>query len=225
TVMRRGGTGVGLTLSEVQARVCRDAGVDARLLDWKEADTKSIGQFDAVVSIGAMEAFCSVEEHLAGRQEEVYRHLFEFCHRALRPGGWMFLQTMLWDRKVPAPEDFNLKAPRGSDAYILAVLKQFFPGSWPPSGLEQIARAAARCFSVESTNNGRADYIRTMEEWSTRLKRVSFGKIVAVLRMLPHFVTDRDFGLRLEALWHDYNKQAFQRGLMTHERIVLKRLS
>jgi cyclopropane-fatty-acyl-phospholipid synthase len=43
-VRRRGGTGLGLTLSPRQCENCRRLGLDARLLDWKAADPHSLRQ-------------------------------------------------------------------------------------------------------------------------------------------------------------------------------------
>ena len=37
----------------------------------------TFGPFDAVASLGAFEHFCSPDEYRAGRQDELYRGLFE----------------------------------------------------------------------------------------------------------------------------------------------------
>ena len=73
---RRGGSGVGVTLSSAQAAACRRHGLDVHLHDARQVTRDSFGEFDAVASLGAFEHFCSPEEHRAGRQEEVYRGLF-----------------------------------------------------------------------------------------------------------------------------------------------------
>src|SRR4051812_47372743 len=75
-VRRRGGRGVGVTLSSAQAAACRQHGLDVRLFDARELTPESFGRFDAVASLGAFEHFCSPEEFRAGRQEAVYRDLF-----------------------------------------------------------------------------------------------------------------------------------------------------
>ena len=75
-VRRRGGSGVGVTLSSAQATSCRRHGLDVHLHDAREVTRKGFGPFDAVASLGAFEHFCSPEEHRAGRQEEIYRGLF-----------------------------------------------------------------------------------------------------------------------------------------------------
>jgi cyclopropane-fatty-acyl-phospholipid synthase len=75
-IRRRGATGVGVTLSSAQAAACRRHGLDARIHDARQVRREDFGAFDAVASLGAFEHFCSVEEHRAGRQEEIYRRLF-----------------------------------------------------------------------------------------------------------------------------------------------------
>ena len=75
-VRRRGGTGVGVTLSSAQAAACRRHGLDVHVADAREVTRETFGSFDAVASLGAFEHFCSPEEYRAGRQDEVYRELF-----------------------------------------------------------------------------------------------------------------------------------------------------
>ena len=85
-VRRRGGTAVGLTISTAQHRACLRNGLDARLLDYKEADPGELGKVDAVVSVGAFEAFCSIEEYEGGEQDNVYRRFFEFASSVMEKG-------------------------------------------------------------------------------------------------------------------------------------------
>ena len=62
--------------------------------------------FDAVASLGAFEHFCSPDDYLAGRQEEIYRDLFARVSSVLPPGGRFYLQTMVFGRNmIPARED------------------------------------------------------------------------------------------------------------------------
>src|SRR5918911_1174860 len=75
-IRRRGGTGVGVTLSSAQAAACRRHGLAVHLHDARQITRKELGGFDAVASLGAFEHFCSPEDYAAGRQEAVYRDLF-----------------------------------------------------------------------------------------------------------------------------------------------------
>src|SRR5690349_14361646 len=76
-IRERGGIGVGVTLSSAQLAACRRHGLEVHLLDAREVTRERLGPFDAVASLGAFEHFCSPEDYQAGRQEEIYRDLFE----------------------------------------------------------------------------------------------------------------------------------------------------
>jgi cyclopropane-fatty-acyl-phospholipid synthase len=221
-IRRRGGVGVGLTLSPRQADACRRAGLDARLLDWREADPAALGRFDAVSSMGAFEHFCSPSEAQAGAQDDVYQRFFGLCAELLPPGGRLFLQTMTLGKNSPPLDASAVSAPRGSDAHLLAVLMKFYPGSFLPAGLEQIERCARPWFGLRALWNGRKDYIRTMDAWS-RVWRPTPAKLVALARALPRMARDPDLRYRLESIWNGYNKECFRRELFDHLRLVLER--
>lgn len=223
TTRERGGVGVGLTLSSRQWKICRRAGLEVHLLDWRDAQADQLGTFDVVASVGAFEHFCSEEDYRAGRQEREYRRFFEYCARRLKPGRRMFLQTMTWGAAVPDPDLVRLDAPKGSDMYLLAVIRLFYPGSWLPNGVDQIARAASPWFSLVSSKNGRFDYILTMREWRRRLTHISLRKAIAAAKLLRYVVTDRVFLRRMELIRGRYNMRCFERNVMSHERIVLER--
>src|SRR5687768_14531210 len=86
-VRRRGGSGVGITLSSAQAAACRRHGLDVRLHDARQLSRERFGTFDAVASLGAFEHFCSPEDYRAGRQDQIYRDLFAGIAGVLPPGG------------------------------------------------------------------------------------------------------------------------------------------
>src|SRR5213078_1992891 len=50
-VRRRGGTGVGVTLSSAQLAACRRQGLDVHLQDAREVDQGTFGRFDAVATL------------------------------------------------------------------------------------------------------------------------------------------------------------------------------
>jgi Mycolic acid cyclopropane synthetase len=75
-IRNTGGTGVGVTLSSAQVAACRRHGLDVHLYDAREVTRDSFGAFDAVASVGGFEHFCSPDDYLAGRQEEIYRAMF-----------------------------------------------------------------------------------------------------------------------------------------------------
>jgi cyclopropane-fatty-acyl-phospholipid synthase len=217
----RGGYGVGLTLSPRQARACMQNNLEVYLKDWKELTVDDLGRFDAIVSLGAFEHFCAPQEYLEGKQDSIYAHLFSFCCDSLPAGGRLYLQTMAWDKPQPY-EAVSLKAPKGSDAHVMALLSKFYPGSWPPYGKQQICQNA-QGFRLINWNSGRRDYIQTMMEW----RRRRIWRKALHWRQLPHlairYATSRDFRYQLASLRHSCNRLCFERHILDHWRLVFEK--
>ena len=222
-VKEKGGHGIGVTLSTKQAQACRRSSLKVHVMDWKNMSIDTFGEFDCVVSVGAFEHFCSEDEYLRGEQEQIYKRFFKLCYDLMAEDRRMFLQTMSWGKRIPDPESLTLSARRGSDEYVLAVIRKFYPGSWLPLGAEQIADTAGDYFKVISINNGRKDYIETMTQWGKSIRRISLSKILAALRLSKYMITDKDFRYRVETLWGSYNQVCFKRELMDHHRIILEK--
>jgi cyclopropane-fatty-acyl-phospholipid synthase len=218
----RGVAGVGVTLSSAQAAACRRHGLDVRLQDARQVDRAALGEFDAVASLGAFEHFCSVDEHLAGRQEEIYRRLFEHIAELLPAGGRLYLQTMVFGRNMIAREQVDIRAPRESDAWYLALLAHQFPGSWLPSGPEQIIDCAAPRMRLVSSSNGRLDYLETIRQWRRRFAAPSAGKTLLKLRLVPRWLTSRDFRLAFTS-GVSANSVCFERELLDHYRLTFEK--
>jgi cyclopropane-fatty-acyl-phospholipid synthase len=221
-IRARGGIGVGVTLSSAQAAACRRHGLDVHLHDARKVSRDSFGPFDAVASLGAFEHFCSVEEHRAGRQEEIYEGLFARIADVLPDGGRLYLQTMVFGPKVVPLDRIDLKAPRGSDAWYLALLGRQFPGSFLPYGEEQIIRCASPHFRLLSSISGRLDYIETIRQWRSRFAAPSMTKTLLKLRLLPRWLTSADFRLAFTS-GVSANSVCFERELLEHYRLVLQK--
>lgn len=221
-VREEGGTGVGVTLSTAQMQACRRHGLDARVMDCRKLTPDLIGAFDGVVSLGAFEHFCSIEEYQAGQQEAIYDQLFRTVHALLPPGGRFFLQTMVFGPNMLPLEAIDLDAPRDSDAFILALMTRQFPGSWLPYGDAQLHRTAAPYFHVVTQHSGRLDYIETIRQWRMRFGRRSLRKLPVYLSLLPRYLTSRDFRLAF-ASGISANTIRFERQLFEHYRIVFER--
>ena len=226
TLRKRGGHGVGYTLSPQQAESCWRNGLEAHLGDWKDLEASKLGRFDGVVSLGAFEHFCSIEEYKAGRQTEIYDRFFRLASGVLPAGGRMFLQTMTWGEAVPRCEDVSLEAPKDSNEYVVALLSKFYPGSWLPYGLEQIVDCAKPYFRLVSSNNGRRDYIQTIDQWNQRINPFSLPKLLEMLKLLPAYLSDSEFRFKIKSLmrYGGCNRECFVRRIMEHERIVLERI-
>lgn len=218
-----GAEGVGVTLSVNQVMACRRNGLDARLLDCRTLRREEVGGFDGVVSLGAMEHFCSVEEWQAGEQDAIYRRLFRSVHDLLPAGGRFYLQTMVFGRNMIPFEEIDIDAPRLSDAHVLALMMKLFPGSWLPAGAGQLERTAAPCFRLISQTSGRLDYIETIRQWRQRFARRRARKLPIYLTLLPRYVASRDFRLAFTS-GVSANTICFERELLEHYRMVFERV-
>lgn len=216
-----GAEGIGVTLSRGQAAACRRNGLDVRIEDALEVRRETFGAFDAVASLGAFEHFCSPEVFRAGQQEQVYAGLFANVRGMLAPGQRLYLQTMTFGRNMIPPEAISLTAPRHSDAHVLGLLTKQFPGSWLPSGLDQIVRTAAPHFRLIESSSGRLDYIETIRQWRMRFGQFGWRKLAVKATMVPHYLVSSDFRHAFTS-GISPNGICFERELLDHFRIVFE---
>ena len=221
-IRSRGGTGVGVTLSSAQQAACRRHGLDVHIKDVREVTRETFGPFDAVASLGAFEHFCSPDEYRAGRQEEIYRGLFERIAGLLPDRGRLYLQTMVFGPNMIPIDEIDIDAPRDSDAWYLALMGRQFPGSWLPFGQEQIVRTAAPSFRLVSSVSGRLDYIETIRQWRSRFAAPSLRKTLLKLRLVPRWLTSADFRLAFTS-GVSANSACFERQLLEHYRLVFEK--
>jgi cyclopropane-fatty-acyl-phospholipid synthase len=221
-IRERGAGGLGVTLSQAQYASCRRHDLDVHLYDARRLDSESFGDFDAVASLGAFEHFCSPDEYRAGRQEDIYRDIFERVAAVLPEGGRFYLQTMVFGRNMIPLEQVDINAPRDSDAFVLALMARQFPGSWLPFGQEQVVRCAAPGFELVSSSNGRLDYIETIEQWNARIGARSLRKSLLKLRLVPRWLTSADFRQAFTS-GVSANKVCFERELLDHYRLAFEK--
>jgi cyclopropane-fatty-acyl-phospholipid synthase len=221
-IRNAGAQGVGVTLSSAQVKSCRRHGLDVHLYDARAVSRDTFGPFDAVVSLGAFEHFCSPEDYEAGRQEEVYRGLFERISGLLPERGRLYLQTMVFGRNMIPPDQIDRHAPRDSDAWYLAMMGAAFPGSWLPFGHEQVVRCAEPHFGLVSSVSGRLDYIETINQWDRRTKALNPRMALLKLRLVPRWLTSPDFRFAFTS-GVSSNQVCFQRELMDHYRLVFEK--
>lgn len=221
-VRERGGSGVGVSLSSAQVAACRRHGLDVHLFDARLLTRDSFGAFDAVASLGAFEHFCSPEEHTAGQQAGIYRELFARIASVLPDKGRFYLQTMVFGPNMIPVDDIDIRAPRESDAWYLALLGRQFPGSWLPVGPEQIVRSAEPHFRLVSSSSGRLDYIETIRQWRKRFAAPSLKKSLLKLRLVPRWLTSADFRLAFTS-GVSANSVCFERELLDHYRLVFEK--
>ncbi len=221
-VRERGGEGVGVSLSSAQVASCRRHGLDVHLMDAREVDRDTFGPFDAVASLGAFEHFCSLEDYRAGRQDEVYRDVFERTASVLPRGGRFYLQTMVFGRNMIPIDEVSIDAPRDSDGWYVALMQQQFPGSFLPFGSEQVIAAAEPHFRLVEKSSGRLDYIETIKQWRRRFAQPSWRKTLLKARLVPRYLTSRDFRLAF-ASGVSANGVCFERELLDHFRLVFEK--
>lgn len=216
------GEGIGITLSPAQAQACTNGGLKAYVKDCKEITPREFGKFDAVAGVGCLEHFCSMKEMSEGKQDEVYRQFFKSCHDFVKPQGRLYIQTMVWGKKIPKPEDFDVTAPKLSDSWVLGHLLKYYPGSWLPNGKEHIEKCAEPYFKLISANDGRLDYIQTMKDWGSKASKFSFKKLKSALKILPKYISDRDFRYQITSFRYSCNRLCFERDIMRLSRLVFE---
>ena len=221
-VRRRGARGLGVTLSSAQVSSCQRNGLDARLFDARALSPDSFGPFDAVASLGAFEHFCSPNEHRAGRQETIYHDLFARIATVLPDHGRLYLQTMVFGPNMIPLDDVDIRAPRDSDAWYLALLGYQFPGSFLPFGQEQVIRSAEPHFRLVSRSSGRLDYIETIRQWRARFAAPSLRKSLVKLRLVGRWLTSTEFRLAFTS-GVSANNVCFERELLEHYRLVFEK--
>lgn len=229
-IKENGGYALGLTLSHAQAKSCKRNQLNVMVKDWKHVGLRALGEFDGVISLGAFEHFCSIDEYLSGKQEQIYGDFFRFCDSHLHQRDRLYLQTMTWGKTVPDPDDdVNLSAAEGTDKKILGRLKKFYPGSWLPSGSAQVVEAARPYFELVDSRNGRLDYIQTLKEWRRAadkcfidcLRNPSKWSIIAKLSL--NFFKDKDFAYRMTSYLCNDQRQVFERLIFDHDRMFFEK--
>ena len=234
-IREKGGAGVGVTLSPAQARRCQKNGLEAHLKDWKEMRQTDFGRFDGIVSLGAFEHFCSMEEFVGGRQERIYSNFMKLCSDLLPSRGRLFLQTMTWGKNLPWGAQYPTKmeefkklldprAPLRSDERTLYLVVSFFPGSFLPKRKEQILETASPYFNVVNESNGRLDYLQTVRKWEEAMLKNGSGSSQFTLKVLAKYCFGGPQGrawintIKESAMMHVFAGQIFD-----HYRLVFEK--
>jgi cyclopropane-fatty-acyl-phospholipid synthase len=218
-----GAKGLGITLSSAQLEACRAHGLDVHLQDARTIEKDTFGPFDAAISLGAFEHFCSPDDYYAGKQESVYNDFFARVASLLPEKGRFYLQTMVFGRNMIPVEQVDRHASRDSDAWYLAMMAAAFPGSWLPFGQEQVIRSAEPHFRLVSSVSGRLDYIETIRQWDKRTEAWNPRMALLKLRLLPKWLTSSDFRFAFTS-GASSNLVCFARELMDHYRLVFERV-
>jgi cyclopropane-fatty-acyl-phospholipid synthase len=190
-VRRRGARGVGITIVPEQVRHCRGRQLDVHLLDYRAIPAGWDRGFDAVIANGSVEHFVRPADAVAGRADEMYRHLFTTVHRLIDPDSAarrLVTTTIHFARRPPDPHDL-MRGPLafrwGSENFHWAVLELGWGGYYPRVG--QLERCARGYFDLVEEVDGTDDYRLTSEEWLRRVRTALRSRRVVrmALRALP----------------------------------------
>jgi cyclopropane-fatty-acyl-phospholipid synthase len=218
----RGAHGIGITLSRRQWETCRRSGLECHLMDWRDIGPDTFGSFDGIAAVGAMEHFCSPAEYEAGKQDEIYRRFFDLCARLLPAGGRLYVQSMMWGPQAPPYPDISLQAPKDSNAYVTAMLREFYPGTFGAFGVEHYVRCAAPRFREIIRSDGRLDYLETMARWG-RWATWTPRKLRLAVKLVWPYLTTPAFRRKVAAFRASANTECLRREILTLSRLLLER--
>ena len=182
---------VGLTLSNAQAEHIKTKNLqktEVRIQNWAKYEPTE--KFDSIISIGAFEHFAKPSE----TQEEklgVYRDFFSRCHRWLKPGGRMSLQTIAFGtmKREEASEFINNEIYRESDLPFLS----------------DIVTAVDGLFEIEIYRNDRFHYARSYDAWLKNLRARRKEAVAMVgeeeVRRFEKFYKIGSLGFRMGKIW------------------------
>lgn len=218
-----GAEGIGVNLSDGQIAACRENGLMAYIKDARYVKPEDYGMFDAITAFGSFEHVASVKDYLEGKQDDVYEDYFRHVSNLLSPGGRFYMQSMTFEKNMIPFQDIDINAPKGSDAYVFALLLKHNPDSWIPYGHEHIIRVAEPYFKNIFHSDGRLDYIKTNREWTKRFYKFQWKKYLWFASLIPKLFTDKEFRHQLAVLRVRPNRVCFEREIMGHARLVFEK--
>jgi len=139
--------GVGITVSEEQAKFAREINkglpVQIKILDYRKVEEK----FDKIVSVGMI-------EHVGYKN---YRTFMKVANKCLKENGIFLLHTI----------GSNLTTKSAGDPWID---KYIFPDGKLPS-ISQLAKDSEGLFMIEDIHNFGPDYSKTLREWNKNFQK------------------------------------------------------
>lgn len=199
-VRRRGGQGVGVSISPEQVNYCRGRGLDVRLLNYRDLGGEWTGRFDAVVANGSVEHFVQAADARAGRADAIYAEMFAIFHRVIDPRSpsRRVVNTTIHFGNVYVPPEVAMRSPwslrRFSDEFHCALLVRGFGGYYPTPG--QLERRARPHFRLVAERDATRDYHWTSEAWLRHGRRSLLSARLWV-RLLPFLLRHPLYGARM----------------------------
>jgi len=193
---QRGAEAIGITISSAQVQRCRQRGLDARLLNYRDIDKNWTGYFDGVIANGSVEHFVQPADILEGKADAIYRELFQICHRILNPASSVkrFVTTTIHTHATSPCINAKelLKGPLafrwGCEEFHYALVQKGFGGFYPAEG--QLAQCAEPYFRLLCEVDGTHDYHLTSEACFKHVKQSLFRRTTGsrIWRRLLSFV-------------------------------------
>jgi cyclopropane-fatty-acyl-phospholipid synthase len=220
----------GVVLAQGQADACLKNGLNIRQMDSKEITPETFGKFDVVTAMGSPEHLCSVEQYVAGQQEEIYNIYMKQVAGLLPIGGRFYCQTMVFGPNMVKFEDIpfgktNIWKKKFTNEELMDIICDVFPGSWLPYGKEGIINPAMKYFKVISIDSGRLDYMETIERWSQAFIKPNFKKYLYFASLIPRYLTSKAFREFVQRWNTDANLFLFEREIFEHYRIVFEKVN
>ncbi len=189
---------------------------------WQEF-TPDNGPFDAIVTMGSPEHFVTPADYLAGNQEKVYRHFFDYAYSLLKPHGRIGGQFMTFNGREMDYSKFQVKKEGTDDEsrmyYHIGLLTYRYPDAWLPRDFNHFFSCAKEGqFKVLKVVDGREHYIWNMKCWTNEFYKLRpLRKWIKVAVLVVKGFFNKDFGYWLKAWWKQSNRMCFEKGWMGHE--------
>jgi len=182
-------------------------------------------KFNAILCVGSPEHYVTIDDYVAGKQEQIYSDFFTFVNDHLLPGGVVAGQFMTWNGKDPDPKLFDVNSDDPM-YYHLSRLTYFYPECWIPRDFKHFYSCApAGAFEIIKVVDGREHYVWTMTCWGRSFRRkLPLTKWLYVLSLLSKTLYDKDFRYWVEAFWQKSNQKCFENGWMGHEFFFLRKV-
>lgn len=225
-----GAIGHGVVLAKGQAEACIKNGLNVKFMDSKLVDENTFGtKFDAVTAMGSPEHLCSVEQYKAGQQDALYKTYFKQLSDLIPVGGRIYIQTMVFGKNMMPIEEIpfgkvDIYKKHHTDAEMMAMLCDVFPGSWLPYGSEQVIETAKPHFKLLHIDSGRLDYIETIHQWTKKFKSFNLEKYLLFASLAPSYITSSAFRAWLRRFKVAPNLVTFEREILEHYRMVYEKV-
>ena len=156
------------------------------------------------------------------------QRLLRFCSALLRPHGRLYLQSGLFGKRVMDPASLRAAAPKDSEERVCFRLSKIYPRAWLPSDKAQVIACAGDDFKFLASNNGRKDYIETLNRWGDATKEPvpPAQSLAGVLQSDFHdsaLSRGIRFRLQVSCVVHNDQQECFKREIMNAREDVFRK--